>query len=287
MTKVLVAGASGKVGQATIHELKQQGYQVRALVREPAKLGALASVVDETVSADACDPNTLQGACADVDAVISCLGGSLQLARTKGKSGYWEIDYQANKNLLAEAVAAQVKKFIYVSVFQAEQMKGIAYSEAHAAFEEELKRSGMDYALIRPTGIFYIFEEFLKLARKGIVPLIGSGEARTNPVDEREVAQACVAAISATQKVFDLGGPDVFSRREIAALCFKTLGKTPRFIKYPVGLMRLLIAPVKLFDQRLYDFLAFGIHASSTDLIAPQVGINHLESYLKQLTAGG
>ena len=285
MALVLVAGASGKVGQAVLHELQQQGHRVRALARNQAKLDT--SVADEIVTADATQPASLQGVCKDVEIVISAIGGSLQLGRTKGSGGYWEVDYQANKNLLAEARAAQVKKFIYVSVFQSEQMKGIAYGEAHAAFENELRQSGLAYALIRPTGIFYIFEEFVKLARKGIMPLIGAGDVRTNPIDERDVAKACVEAITSSQTVFDLGGPDVFSRREIAEMCFRALGKTPRFIKYPLGLMRVLIAPVKLFDQRLYDFLAFGIHASATDLIAPRVGTNKLDTYLKQLTAGG
>lgn len=64
-------------------------------------------------------------------------------------------------------------------------------------------------------------------------------------------------------------------------------GKVGHFIKYPVGLRCLLIVPAKLFDQRLCDFLAYGIRGSTTDLIAPQVGVNHLENYLKRLTAGG
>lgn len=282
MTTILVAGASGKVGQAILHELQNTEHRVRALTRNSTKLAAA-----ETVTADATSRPSLKGVCDGVDVVISAIGGSLQLGRTKANGGYWEVDYQANKNLLTEAQTAGVNKFIYVSVFQAEQMKGLAYGEAHAAFEEELKRSGMAGALIRPTGFFYIFEEFLKLARKGVMPLIGAGEVRTNPIDEREVARACVEAITSSKTVFEMGGPEVFSRREIAELCFRVRGKTPRFINYPIGLMRLLIAPVKLFDRRLYDFLAFGIHASSTDLIAPRVGVNRLENYLQQLTASG
>lgn len=285
MAMILVAGASGKVGQAVMQELKHQGFCVRALARDKAKVDA--SVADEIVTADATQPGTLQEVCEGAEAVISAIGGSLQLGRTKGNGGYWEVDYAANKNLLAAAQTAQVKKFIYVSAFQAEQMKGIAYGEAHAAFEEELRRVGIPYAMIRPTGIFYIFAEFIKLARKGVMPLIGPGEVRTNPIHERDVAKACVQALSSSQTVFDLGGPDVFTRRELAEMCFRAVGKSPRFIKYPIGLMRVLIAPVKLFDQRLYDFLAFGIHASTTELIAPRTGTNKLDVYLKQLTAGG
>ena len=231
MAKVLVAGASGGVGKAVIRELNQQQHHIRALVRNQAKLEQ--QTVNEVFVADARDLARLKGACDNIEVVISALGGSLQLGRTKDKATYWDVDYQANKNLLVEAQQAGVRKFIYVSVFQAEQMKGLAYGEAHAAFEAELKHSGLDYALIRPTGIFYIFEEFLKLARKGVVPLIGAGDVQTNPIDETDVAKVCVEAIGAAPKVIDLGGPKIFSRRELAELCFKRLGKPSTLHQIP------------------------------------------------------
>ena len=285
MANVLVAGASGGVGKAIIQELNQHHYPIRALVRNQAKLGHQA--VNEVWLADARDPAALTGACDKIEVVISALGGSLQLGRTEGKATYWDVDYQANKNLLAEAQQAGVRKFIYVSVFKADQVKGSAYFEAHAAFEEELKRAGLDYAIVRPTGIYYIFEEFVKLARRGIVPLFGDGSAHTNPIDEHDVARVCVAAIDAAQNVYDIGGPEVFTRRAISELCFHVLGKKPRFIKYPIGLMRLLIQPLKLFDQRLYDLLDFAILVNNTDFVAPCGGENKLENYLKHLTASG
>jgi uncharacterized protein YbjT (DUF2867 family) len=283
MTNVLVAGASGGVGKAIIHELNQQQHHIRALVRNQTKLGG--AIVNDVFLADARDATRLKGACDGIEIVISALGGSLQLSRTESKATYWDVDYQANKNLLEEAKRAGVRKFIYVSVYKADEVKGSSYFEAHGAFEEELKRSGLSYALVRPTGVYYIFEEFVNLARKGLVPLIGDGSARTNPIDERDVAHVCVAAINSPQTVYDIGGPDVFTRREINELCFKTLGKKPRFIKYPIGVMRLLIKPLKLFDQRLFELMDFAILVNHTDFIAPRVGQHKLESYLRQLTA--
>ncbi len=285
MAKVLVAGASGGVGKAVIQEFKQSHHQIRALVRHPAKLDN--TNVNDVFLADARNPGKLKGACDGIDVVISALGGSLQLGRTEGKATYWDVDYQANKNLLEEAKQAGVRKFIYVSVFKAQEVKGSAYFAAHAAFEDELKRSGLDYAIVRPTGIYYIFDEFVKLARKGIIPLFGDGSAQTNPIDEHDVARVCVAAMDAAQTEYDIGGPEVFSRREISELCFQVLGKKPRFIKYPIGLIRVLIKPLKLFDQRLFDLLDFAILVNHTDFVAPRVGTEKLENYLKRLTAGG
>ncbi len=285
MKKILVAGASGGVGKAIRQQLKAPDYSIRALVRTASKLEAQA--VGDVFFADARDPAQLKGACDQIDVVISALGASLQLARTEGNATYWEVDYQANKNLLTEAQQAGVRKFIYVSAFKAQDTKSHAYFAAHAAFEDELKRSGLDYAIVRPTGIYYIFAEFVKLARRGIIPLFGDGSARTNPIDEHDVARVCVAAIEAPQNVFDIGGPEVLTRREISSLCFKVLGKKPRFIKYPIGLMRVLIKPLKFFDQRLFELLDFAILVNHTDCIAPCVGTEKLENYLNHLTAGG
>ena len=285
MTNVLVAGASGGVGKAIIQQLQQQNHQIRALVRTAAKLGNQA--INDVFLADARDPARLKGACDNIDVVISALGASLQLARTEGNATYWDVDYQANKNLLAEAKQAGVRKFIYVSVFQAQEVKGSAYFAAHAAFEDELIRSGLDYAIVRPTGIYYIFDEFVKLARRGLVPLFGDGSATTNPIDEHDVARVCVEAIDAPQTIYDIGGPEVFTRREISGLCFKVLGKKPRFIKYPIGLLRVLIKPLKLFDQRLFELMDFAILVNHTDFVAPRIGTSKLENYLQELTAGG
>jgi uncharacterized protein YbjT (DUF2867 family) len=286
MASILVAGASGNVGQATLLALKQKGHCVRALVRDKARLKAASGSVNEMFAADARDPVSLRGACQNVDTVISSIGGSLQLGRTQPKAGYWEVDYQANKNLLEAAKQSGVRKFIYVSVFQAQQVKDSAYFTAHAAFEDELKRAHLEYAIVRPTGIYYIFEEFIKLARRGIMPLFGDGNTKTNPIDEHDVAGVCVEAVNTPQTEYDVGGPEVFTRREIGELCFQILGKKPRFIKYPVGLMRMLIQPLKLFDQRLFDLMDFAILVNSADFIAPRVGTEKLENYLKRLTAG-
>ncbi len=285
MANVLVAGASGGVGKAVIQQLKSQQHQVRALVRTASKLGAQSDTA--IFLADARDPLQLQGACRDIDVVISALGASLQLARTEGNATYRDVDYQANKNLLLEAQRAGVRKFIYVSVFKAQEVKGSAYFAAHADFEDELQRAGMEYAIVRPTGIYYIFADFVGLARRGIIPLFGDGSARTNPIHEHDVARVCVAAIEAPQNVFDIGGPEVLTRREISSLCFKVLGQKPRFIKYPIGLIRVLIKPLKFFDQRLFELLDFAILVNHTDCIAPCVGTEKLENYLNHLTAGG
>ncbi len=270
MAKILIAGATGAVGKELIKALNSSEYELRVLVRNSQKLEPSSSSDSDIFIADARTPQSLQKSCDGIAVVISAIGASLQLGLTKDRNAtYFDVDFQANKNLLDEAKRAGVKKFIYVSAFKANENAGIAYFEAHAAFEKELKNSGLEYAIIRPTGIFYIFKEFIKLAGRGIIPLFGDGSAKTNPIHESEVAAACINAITANETEFDVGGPEVFSRRELGELCFTVLNKKARFIAYPVGLLRWLIKPVAYFDRRLFEFLDFGVVVNTKESIAP------------------
>ena len=96
------------------------------------------------------DPNSLQGICKDIDIVFSSIG------ITKQKDGltYMDVDFQGNMNLLEEAKKAGVSRFIYISVFNAEKMKNLKGVQAKVRFEEELKRSGLDYTIVYPNGGF-------------------------------------------------------------------------------------------------------------------------------------
>ncbi len=285
MANILIAGATGAVGKELMKALNSSEYQVRLLARSAMKLEQSRIAEANIFIADARNRQALKRSCEGIDVVISAVGASVQLALTKdSNANYFDIDFQANKNLLEEAKRAGVKKFIFVSAFGANEHSSLAYFGAHAAFENELKYSGLNYAIIRPTGIFYIFEEFVKMARRGIIPLFGNGSARTNPVHESEVAAVCIKAISATETEVDLGGPEVFTRREICEMCFAVVNKKPRFISYPIGLVRWMIKPVAFFDQRLFDFLDFAAFVNTNDCVAPKIGEKKLESYLRQLT---
>jgi uncharacterized protein YbjT (DUF2867 family) len=280
MAKVLLAGAGGKLGVEVLAELRRKGYTTRALVRDAARFNGPA---DEVFTADARDPRALQGACDGVAVVVSALGASLQLGRTKSGGTFQEVDYQANKNLLAVAQKAGVEKFVYVSLAGAEHLRGVVYVDAHEAFVAELAQRGMAYTVVRPTGFFYIMEEVFKMARRGLVPLMGDGSARTNPIHEKDVARACVAAIRCHEADMSVGGPEIFTRREIAELAGRVLGRKVRFVKLPAGPMRVLMRPVGWFDARWQGFLDFGVVVSTADVIAPSYGTYKLADYFQTL----
>jgi len=281
--KVLLAGAAGRLGRHVRGELEARGHSVRALVRDPCNLAGEGA---EVFACDARNAESLRGACEGVGAVVSALGASLALRRTPPGATYRDVDLGANLNLLAEARRAGVRRFVYVSLYGAESLRGLGYVDAHEEFVAALAASGLDYAVVRPTGFFYVFEEVFKMARRGRAVLVGSGDARTNPIHEADVARACVEALEGDAGELKVGGPVVYTRREVALLAFESLGRRPKLTSLPRGLMRALIKPVSLFDRRLYDLLEFGAAVSTNDVVAPAYGTRSLREHFRGLAAG-
>lgn len=282
--KILVAGASGRLGRHVLRELAGRGRATRALVRDPARIEG--AVESEVFVGDARESGSLRGACDGVGAVVSALGASLALGLTPKRATFREVDLRANLNLLAEAKRAGVGKFVYVSLYGAERLRGLAYVDAHEEFVAALRSSGLEHAVVRPTGFFYVFGEIFKMAARGRVALVGDGSARTNPVHEGDVARACADALDADAQELAVGGPETYTRRGVAELAFGALGRPPKISSLPPRVVLSLTAPLKLFDRRLYDLLEFGVAASTTDLVAPTRGETGLAEYFRRLASG-
>jgi uncharacterized protein YbjT (DUF2867 family) len=281
--KVLVAGAGGRLGRHLLKELAARGHGVRALVRDPR---AVSGEDLDVFACDAREAESLAGACDGVGLVVSALGASLALGYTPRGATFREVDLRANLNLLAEARRAGVRKFVYVSLCGAEALRGLGYVDAHEEFVAALRASGLEHAVVRPTGFFYVFGEIFKMAARGRAFLVGDGTARTNPVHEADVARACADALASVERELPVGGPDVYTRREVTELAFEALGRPPKITSLPPGLVRALVAPVRLFDRRLYDLLEFGVAVGTADVVAPPYGTHSLAEYFRRLAAG-
>jgi len=159
--------------------------------------------------------------------------------------------------------------------------------DAHEEFVAALAASGMGYTVVRPTGFFYVFEEVFKMAERGRVLLVGDGGVKTNPVHEEDVARECADAVEVGERELHVGGPETYTRREIAELAFAALKREPKISSLPPALVRALIKPVRLFDQRLYDFCEFAVAVSTRDVVAPPAGKRSFRKYFEQLAGGG
>src|SRR5262245_25595109 len=126
-------GAGGRCDglprQFVAREFKQRGDWVRVLTRNPDKLKApgpfhepaVAGLVDDMCVGEVTRPETLRGLCDGIEVVFSSIG----ITRQAGKASYTQVDYQGNKNLLDLALAASVRKFVYVHAFNASLLQAL------------------------------------------------------------------------------------------------------------------------------------------------------------------
>lgn len=282
--RVLVAGATGSLGRHVVTELVRRGVAVRALSRRANsnRAGIEGPGAVETFRGDVLDPSSLAGCCDGVDAVVSCIGGSLDLYAWRDRLPYSGVDTAGNLALLEAARRAGTGAFVYVSVFGVPAIEQTAYIRAHREVEKALAGSGLDHRIIRPTGFFGFLDEVLAMACRGFVPVIGDGSARTNPVDERDLAATVAGALDESAKVIEIGGPDVLSRAGIASLAAEASGRRVRVLRSSPRAWRTASASLRRLQPRLAELLEFAEAVSTHDAIAPVRGRRRLEDYFRE-----
>lgn len=277
--KVLVAGATGALGRHVVASLVERGDHVRVLSR---RAGTTVAPGVELRRADALDGRSIDGCCEGVEVVVSALGASVSPS-LGGRAAFGRVDVPAHVNLIAEAKRAGVRRFVYVSVAHADRMRELAYVRAHLDVEDELARSGIAWTAVRATGFFSAFTPFLLMARRGIAVQIGDGTARSNPIHDADVAAACVDVLESGPERLEIGGPEVLTRRRILEIAFEAVGRRPRIVRVPAGMIRAVAAVVRPLHPRNGEILAFVAHVMNEDAIVPARGARRLSDTFAEL----
>jgi uncharacterized protein YbjT (DUF2867 family) len=281
MNRVLLAGATGYLGRYIARELLKSSYPVRVLARNPDKLEEDDIEAIEVFQAEITQPGSIAGCCRDIDVVISSVG----ITRQKDGLDYMDVDFQANLNLLQEASRSGVKKFIYISVLNGENLKVLKMCEAKERFVEELAGSGLDYCIVRPNGFFSDMTEFIEMAKKGRVYLFGDGELKSNPIHGEDLAAVCVQAIDRAEKEIMVGGPESLTHNQIAALAFESLGAAPKISYIPHWIRLAALRMIRLLTgSKVYGPIEFFMTVMAMDMLAPEYGRHTLGEYFKELT---
>jgi len=229
------------------------------------------------------DRAKLKGCCKGVEAVITTVG----LTKASQKVTAYDIDYQANKNLLEEAKSAGVKHFAYISVLKASAGRHIPMLDAKAMLEEELKKSGIQYTIFRPTGYFYDTAHiFQPKVEAGKVTLLKTKEPiRCNVIDTKDFADYIVAHMCDKNKEYDVGGHEIYTYEEIARMFFAAAGKEPVIRFAPPFLFDMIIAFSPKWKKGV---IQFGKWTMTEDMVASvQTGTRSFAAYIKEIYAKG
>jgi uncharacterized protein YbjT (DUF2867 family) len=276
MQTVLVAGATGYLGRNIVAHYMAAGWRVRALVRNPEQARASGLSASEIIGAKATRPRTLQGTMDGVDLVISALG----ITRQRDGLGYRDVDYQANANLLTEAVQAGVPRFAYVHVLNARAMRGAAMVDAKQAFVDTLRAAPIASTVICPSGFFSDMSDFLTMAGAGRVWVFGDGLKRLNPIDGADLAAALATAIRQGRDHADIGGPEVFTQRDLAKLAFAAQGLPARITQLPDWMRRLALSILPwLTPQSVHGPAQMFLMAMGMDMVGEPNGTRRLSDH--------
>jgi len=280
--KVLLAGAFGNLGADVLKELIKNGHDVVAADMAERDLGIEKKYDFRKIDVTA--PETLNGICDGCEAVITTVG------LTKGSAAVtpYEIDYQGNLNLLNEAKAAGVKHFTFISVIKADKAPHIPMLDAKAKFEKELISSGLNYVIHRPTGYFYdIIKVFKPMILKGEVTLLGKNPIHANVISTEDFAEFIVLHMTDDKAMYNVGGKEIYSYEQLAALCFEAAGK-PLVIKRAPALLFDVLAFINKVKKTGKDgVLKFGKWTMTEEMVGDTVyGDMSFAEYIKESFKG-
>ncbi len=277
--KLLIAGAFGKLGSDILRSAVRDGHEVVAVdmviheIEGLPKESYTAKVVDLT------KPETLNGLCEGMDAVITTVG----LTKASGTVTNYDIDYHGNLNLLNEAKRAKVKNFGYVSVLKCDGDPSVPMLHAKYLMEQELKKSGLTYVIYRPTGYFYdIAKVFMPMIEKGEVTLLGKKPVHANVIDTTDLADFILLHLLDDNKTYDVGGTETYSYEEIATMFFEAAGKPVVIKRAPVWLFSLLAFMAKRKKNGKEAIIKFSKWTLSNEMVGDtRYGKLSFKDYIK------
>jgi NADH dehydrogenase len=240
--KLLVTGGTGFVGPHVVRALHEAGHDLRVLVRDAAGARDLPA---QPTTGDMTDLESLRQAAEGVDGVVH-----LVAIRQGRPEQFQRVMEQGTRDLVAAARDAGVRRFVLMSALgTSEETKDlVAYYHAKWEMEQTVRASGIEHVIFRPSFVFGreggILPTFVRLARlTPVTPIIGSGRQRIQPIWVDDVGAYFAASIDkpeATNRTFELGGPDAVTWNEFWERLKRSLGMRRRpSLHVPTSLMRL------------------------------------------------
>jgi uncharacterized protein YbjT (DUF2867 family) len=240
---ILVTGGTGFVGGHVVHELRGRDLPVRCLMRDLRRGAKLAAWGCELVEGDVTDPGSLRAAVAGVDTIIHLVG-----IRQGRREEFQRIMVGGTRDLLAAAKDAGVGRFVHMSALgTSEESKDLVpYYAAKWENEGQVRGSGLPYVIFRPSFVFApdggILPTFVKLAKlTPVTPIIGSGRQRIQPIWADDLAKYFADAVGRddlSNRLFELGGPDVVSWNQFWERLKRVRGIRRPSLHIPVALMK-------------------------------------------------
>jgi NADH dehydrogenase len=245
-TLVTVFGGSGFVGRHVVRALAKRHYRIRVAVRRPELAGHLQPLGRvgqiHPVQANVRHPGSVAAAVRDADVVVNLVGILYERGRQR-----FDAVQKAGAEAVAQAAAQHGARLVHMSALAADASASSAYARSKAAGEKAVLAAVPGATIFRPSIVFGpeddFFNKFAALARfMPALPLIGGGNTRFQPVFAGDVAAAFAAAAAGETKpgtIYELGGPEVLSFRELMEYVLETIERRRLLVPIPFALAKL------------------------------------------------
>ena len=214
-----VYGGSGFVGRYIVRRLAKEGWRVRVAVRRPNEAifvkpyGSVGQV--EPVFCNIRDDASVRLVMEGADAVINCVG----TFDKGGKNNFDAVQDEGAERIGRIAAELGVENLVHLSAIGADAEGPTRYGQSKGRGEQGILRHFPNAMILRPSVVFgpedEFFNRFASMSRLGpVLPVIGA-DTKFQPVYVDDVAQAAIAGVNGRTGVFELGGPDVNTFREL------------------------------------------------------------------------
>jgi NADH dehydrogenase len=303
---VTIFGGSGFIGRYVVRRLAKRGWLIRVAVRRPSRANFLKPLGDVAqitpIRAVLQDEMSVAAAVEGADAVVNLVG----ILYERGKQSFAAVHAHGARTVAEAAAAAGVKSLVQMSAIGADHRAESAYAGSKGVGEAAVKTAFPDASILRPSIVFGpedgFFNRFAVIARLSpVLPLIGGGGTRFQPVYVGDVADAvvkCVEDPACRGETYELGGPAVYTFKELMELMLREIRRRRLLVPMPFALANLQAAFLEMLpvppltqDQvrmlRRDNVVSEGARTFADLGIAPCAAELIIPTYLERYRPGG
>jgi uncharacterized protein YbjT (DUF2867 family) len=241
-----IFGGSGFIGRYVVKRFAQQGFIVRVPSRDPEgalflkPMGAVGQIVP--LFASITNEASVHRAVDDSEVVVNLVGALTE----SGAASFQAIHAEGSERIARLSAAAGASRLIQISAIGADPNSPSRYASTKGRAEQGVLAMFPRAVILRPSLVFGVedkfFNRFAEIARLAPFMPVISGDTKMQPVYVGDVADAVMAAQASSEpqgKIFELGGPRVWTFREILAFILKTIRRERKLVDIPMGIARI------------------------------------------------
>jgi len=272
LTKIFVAGSTGYIGKNVVKNALDNGFDVVTAKRhsdnKPGQLNKKLKVIKISNN----DNNWIADL-EKVDVIISCLA-----SRTGEPKDAHFVDYKLNCLLLEKAKALKCSQFILLSAICVQKPR-LAFQFEKLAFEEKLKKSGLNFSIVRPTAYFKSLSGQIENIKKG-KPYVYFGDGQItqcNPISEKDLSLyilSCINDKTKWQKILPIGGPkQSLTPKDIGKILFEIFEVSPKYKSFPtkildvIRVLLLIISPLSNWAKNKSELIKIAKYYATESML--------------------